>query len=294
MGKTTGILWTDHTFNPHWGCQRVSPGCDHCYAETWARRTGEELWGAESPRRMFGEKHWAMPIAWNAAAARAGTRARVFCASMGDVFEDRRDLDAVRDRLWPLIECTPWLDWQLLTKRPQNLRGMLPKSWLEAPRRNVWLGATVEDQRRAEERVPLLLDAPAAVRFLSCEPLIEAVDLTFGVPDDSVVPGAQVPAIGMVDWVIVGGESGPGARPFELAWARQIVFDCDHAGTAVFVKQLGSAASDAENGVAGRSLAVGHDGLALVTLRLKDGKGGNEAEWPADLRGWRNFPEARP
>ena len=107
MGETTAIGWTDHTFNPWWGCERVSPGCQHCYAERFAKRTGNDVWGRTAPRRFFGPKHWAEPERWNAAALRDGLPAFVFCASMADVFEDRRDLDGERARLFELIERTP-------------------------------------------------------------------------------------------------------------------------------------------------------------------------------------------
>ena len=118
MGKNSSIEWTDHTFNPWWGCARVSPGCNNCYAEAWARRVGENIWGAKQDRRVFGEKHWGEPLKWNAEAQEQELRRRVFCASMADVFELRSDLDPWRDRLWALIDQTPWLDWLLLTKRP--------------------------------------------------------------------------------------------------------------------------------------------------------------------------------
>jgi hypothetical protein len=103
MGKNSHIEWTHHTFNPWWGCAKVSPACEHCYAESWAKRVGSNVWGRKAPRRFFGDEHWRQPLAWNAEAARRKSRARVFCASMADVFEDRRDLDASRERLWGLI-----------------------------------------------------------------------------------------------------------------------------------------------------------------------------------------------
>ncbi|HEX4264577.1 MAG TPA: DUF5131 family protein, partial [Verrucomicrobiae bacterium] len=118
MGKNSSIEWTDHTFNPWWGCTKVSPGCEHCYAETWAHRVGQDVWGAKQDRRFFTDKHWQEPIRWNADAAESKKRRRVFCASMADVFENRDDLNKWRSKLWQLIIDTPWLDWLLLTKRP--------------------------------------------------------------------------------------------------------------------------------------------------------------------------------
>lgn len=120
MGIETEIAWTDSTFNPWWGCQRVSPGCERCYAETFAKRVGLQVWGPKQERRFFGEKHWREPLRWNEQAAKAGARRRVFCASMADVFEERLDLAAARARLFGLIRLTPSLDWLLLTKRPEN------------------------------------------------------------------------------------------------------------------------------------------------------------------------------
>src|SRR5687767_4291955 len=114
MGQNTRIEWTHHTFNPWWGCVRVSPACKNCYADSWANRLGLELWGAKAPRRFFSDSHWAEPIRWNREAQRLGVRRRVFCASMGDVFEDRRDLDSARAKLWKLIDETSSLDWLLL------------------------------------------------------------------------------------------------------------------------------------------------------------------------------------
>lgn len=270
MGETTEIAWTDATFNPWWGCSRVSPGCEHCYAETFATRFGTS-WGVSTERRLFANKHWAEPLRWNAAAEREGLRKRVFCASMADVFEDRRDLDAQRARLWTLIESTPALDWLLLTKRPNNMRVMLPEAWLSEPRHNVWLGTTAEDQRRANERIPELLATPAVVRFVSAEPLLGPIDFR-------AVPGFNHVGLDLSRWwIIVGGESGRGARMFDLSWARSIVAQCRVASVPVFVKQLGAAASDAEG---------------LVAVRLKHSKGGNVAEWPEDLR-VREWPKHR-
>lgn len=235
MSQKTGIAWTDHTFNPWWGCLKVSPGCKNCYAETLSSRYGHDVWGpvATTQRRTFGAKHWADPLAWNHAALAAGERRRVFSGSMCDVFEDHPTANAQRPLLWDLIRDTTSLDWQLLTKRPENIAAMLPADW-GAGYPNVWLGTSVEDQERAIERIPVLLKIPAAVRFLSCEPLIGPVDLSgfyeLGVPN--------------VDWVIVGGESGANRRPMELAWLERIVTQCRITTTAVFVKQDGAFKSD--------------------------------------------------
>lgn len=267
MGKSTGIQWTDATFNPWWGCAKVSPGCDHCYAETFARRYGHDVWGIGTPRRFFGTRHWHEPEAWNAAAEREGKRRRVFCASMADVFEDRADLEPPRRQLWALIDRTPHLDWQLLTKRPQNIERMLPERWWHGFPENVWLGASVEDQANVK-RARWLRSQPGAVRFLSCEPLIGPLTMDLWA-DVLIGPDDGDPTI---DWVIVGGESGPRARPMHEDWVRAIVSTCRLNGVAVFVKQLGSVWAR-ENGA-------------------RDGHGGDWSEWAPDLR-VREFPAVR-
>jgi protein gp37 len=230
MSKETGIAWCDATFNPWWGCQKVSPGCAHCYAETWAERYGHDVWGPTAGRRLFSERHWAEPVTWDRVAARDGVRMRVFCGSMCDVFEDYPVLDGQREKLWHLIRSTPNLDWLLLTKRPENIAPMC--GVLGAP--NVWLGTSVEDQVRAELRIPVLLRLRAAVRFLSVEPMLGPVSLE--AVNEKIGSSAVV---GGIDWLIIGGESGPGARPMDAAWARSLLAECRDAGIAPFVKQLG-------------------------------------------------------
>jgi protein gp37 len=242
MGSETGIAWTDHTFNPWWGCEKVSPGCAHCYAESWDARWKGGHWGKDSPRRFFGEKHWNEPRTWNAAALKAGQRARVFCASMADVFEDRRDLDEERNRLFVLIRETPQLDWQLLTKRPENVLRLLPPG-VVLPWPNIWIGTTVEDQKRADARIPALLQVPAAVRFLSVEPLLGPISFRWApwVPLSRVHSTGHLDGLNGIHWGIVGGESGQGARPMALEWARTALAQFREAGVRTFVKQLGGA-----------------------------------------------------
>jgi protein gp37 len=350
----TTIQWADYTFNPWVGCQRVSPGCEHCYAESYDKRVGGAVdpatgtkalrWGPKAPRIRTSEANWLKPLKWNRDALAAGERHRVFCSSLADVFEDRPELVEWRAQMLDLVVRTPSLDWLLLTKRPEHiarlLRGavsfleqnrgghcdaaIMLRLWLDGvgtedgrprPPTNVWLGTTVEDQRRANERIPELLQVPAAVRFLSCEPQLESVDLDpltcpvcgghevsgmEPIPDE---PGwctqpwcekcdEEMGSPGWQDglsWVIIGGESGPGARPFDVGWARNLVRQCRSAGIAPFVKQLGACASDPENGLAGAALKVHPDAAALISHRLKDRAGGDMAEWPEDLR-VREFP----
>lgn len=157
---------------------RVSAACRSCYAETFAHRLGLDVWGKGADRRFFGDAHWNEPVKWNRKAEKEGVRRQIFCASMADVFEDHAGLDEQRERLWALMAETPWLDWLLLTKRPENIGGMIPWSWVAGAPENVWFGATAEDQGCADERIPFLLDNPAVVHFLSCEPLLSSLDLT--------------------------------------------------------------------------------------------------------------------
>lgn len=255
MGKDSNIEWTDHTFNPWWGCEKVSPACDRCYAETFANRLGKKVWGKDAGRRFFGDKHWNEPLKWEIAAIKAGKPAMVFCASMADVLEAREDLRPHRERLWRLIEATPHLTWLLLTKRPENYQTMLPAEWLARPRENVWIGTTVENQRRAEERIACLVSVPAVVRWLSVEPMLEEINLaddfrmaTITIEDKPFVdekgigyPAKCVEVAPLIHWVIVGGESGWGARSLDLAWARNLLSQCKAAGVAYFMKQLGGA-----------------------------------------------------
>ena len=221
MGENSAIAWTDHTFNPYWGCSKASSECEHCYAEKFAKRTGHDCFGPGKPRRFFGESHWREPLKWNAAAAESGVRARVFCGSMCDIFECNDSLDVHRARVMSLIAATPALDWLLLSKRPANAAFMLPPTFREDSPRNLWLGTTI-GCRASLPRLDDLRRLPAILRFLSCEPLLEdlgPIDLTG------------------IGWVIVGGESGPNCRPMEDDWARDIRDQCAAAGVPFFFKQ---------------------------------------------------------
>lgn len=220
MAEVTGISWCDHTFNPWWGCTQVSPACDNCYAMSAARRYGFDVWGRDVGRRRFGDNHWREPLRWHARAASEGVRRRVFCASMADVFEDLRELDAERARLWDLIAATPCLDWLLLTKRPQNIGRLFVGSLA-----NVWLGTTVESPEWMW-RIRYLREAPAVVHFLSIEPLVQPI------PDLA----AQLEHI---EWVIAGGESGAHARPQSPDAFRQIRDAAVGRGIPFHFKQWG-------------------------------------------------------
>jgi protein gp37 len=229
VAKDSRIEWTHHTFNPWWGCTKVSPGCKYCYAETWAKRIGQDVWGPKAQRRELSESYWRQPFVWNKEAATAKERPRVFCASMADVFEDRRELDDKRTRLWTIIEKTEGLDWLLLTKRPQNVKKLAP--WGDRWPDNVWLGATAENQVWAEKRIPVLLEQNAKVVFLSCEPLLGPLDLSRWTKSS----GAR-----RINWVIGGGESGHHARPMHPEWITSLRDQCKAAGIWFHFKQWGN------------------------------------------------------
>ena len=254
MAARTSIAWTDRTFNPWWGCTRISPGCDRCYAAAFDHRIGGAHWGAGQARRYFGDAHWAEPLRWNRAAERTGTPTLVFCASMADVFDNEID-QAHRDRLWRLIRATPHLTWQLVTKRIGNARRMLPRDWGAAGYPNAWLLSTVVTQAEADRDIPKLLAIPARVHGVSIEPQLERIDIgRYATGDDF--------------WVICGGESGGKARPFDIAWARALRRQCAATGAAFFMKQMGNR-------------PVGITGTT--------GKGEDPAEWPTDVR-VRDYP----
>jgi protein gp37 len=226
--ENSKIEWTDHTFSPWTGCTKVSDACQNCYAEAWAKRAGKpELWAGE--RRRTTADYWKQPLKWNAKANAEGVRRRVFCASLADVFDNQVPSVWLME-LWSLIRDTPHLNWLLLTKRPQNMRGRLPATWGDGwP--NVWLGTTVENQAEADRRIPHLLAVPAAVRFLSCEPLLGSIKF-------AAVPGFNRVGLSLRNWwVICGGESGPHKRPMNLDWARSLRDQCAAAGVPFFGKQ---------------------------------------------------------
>ena len=242
MGTVTKIQWTDHTFNPWIGCSKVSPGCANCYAEALMdRRMGKAKWGPGGTRVRTSSANWREPVRWNRDAQQAGVRRKVFCASLADIYEDHPAIDPQwRVHLFNLIQMTPHLDWLLLTKRPENIARLsvwsdTRKPWPD----NVWLGTSVENQEQADKRIPLLLDVPARVHFLSMEPLLGPVTL----PDEFLaIPEINGPLGFGGDgdcWVIVGGESGPVSRPMDPAWARSLRDQCHSHGVPFFFKQWG-------------------------------------------------------
>jgi len=262
MGDKSAIEWTDATWNPWQGCHKVSPGCKFCYMYREKKQYGQD------PAVVIRSK----PHTFNLP-LRLKAPARVFTCSWSDFFIEEADgwrLDA-----WDIIERTPHLTYQILTKRPERFRAGLPFWWWlqqKPPMPNVHLGVSVEDQATADERIPLLLQTPTAVRWISYEPALGPVDLRpFLWKIDDLAGDVRV------DWVVIGGESGPGARPFDLAWARSAIAQCRAAGVPVFVKQLGAQPFyRIPEGTAG--------------LGLRDRKGGSMEEWPDDLR-VREFPK---
>lgn len=292
MSANTSIEWTDHTFNPWWGCSKVSAGCANCYAEGVAGRfsTGN-LWGKGAERKPASEKVWHDPLRWNRAAEKAGRRDLVFCASMADVFEDRRDLDAPRERLWGLIRATPWLRWLLLSKRPENFHLLLPGGIAQT----IALGVSVENQDEAW-RIHMLLEyrkrvASPAVIFVSAEPLLGPIDFR-------KVPGLNLCGSAGADllknlWIIAGGESGPRARPMHPDWVRGLRDQCQVAGVPFLFKQWGEwvprlQAPHLDPGTHIQTYPTGpqeHNQCCLLAGKKKAGR-------LLDGREWLEFPEA--
>lgn len=325
---STGIQWTDDTWNPTTGCSRVSEGCRHCYIERSPpfRMAGRKLGDPVQlhPERLDQPVRWQKPR-------------RIFVNSLSDLFHDEVP-DHYLDRVFDVMESSgsewhegqgcwtpkPWHTFQVLTKRPQRMRAYLMARYARkqayadqfktcptpemrdspaarwarqaaAPsfRRNIWLGVSIENQQTAEERIPILLQTPAAVRFVSAEPLLGPVDITAGLyscDGDCTQPTHPIDPI--LDWVIAGGESGPGARPCDLAWIRSIVEQCKAAAVPCFVKQLGAKPYRMwETRMGGMSGAQMYD--EPEELLLGDRKGGDPAEWPADLR-VREWPTCKP
>lgn len=321
MAETTAISWCDRTFSPWEGCTKVSPGCNHCYAEARNQRFAKGAnWGPNAPRRRTAD--WTKPLRWNREAEADGKRISVF-PSLCDPFDNEVPV-VWRWDLFRLINATPNLDWLLLTKRIGNARSMLNDAasavaaefigaaeWDRSPWPNVFLGATVVNQEEAERDIPKLLATPARVRFLSLEPMLGPVDLTrvyairHAAPVNVLAPnGCAQHAPGYclgdcpwrwraLDWVIVGGESGPHARPLHIDWVRTIVQDCAAAGVPCHVKQIGHVVLDDGMSSPGQHWTWGtirhprprlRDEDPGFEVRLKHPKGGDPAEWPEDLR----------
>lgn len=257
MGEQTAIEWADHTFNPWIGCTKVGPGCDHCYAEALQQRFSGPVWGAGETRRRTGEANWSQPRRWQSRAAAFDLehkrRQRVFCASLADVFDNEVPV-SWRDDLFALIEDCPDLDWLLVTKRIGNVEPMMQELGMALPA-NVWLGATIVNQKEADRDIPKLLAIPAAVRFLSMEPLLGPVNLI-----DALWAGDPSDLRGSIDWIIVGGESGGGARPMHPNWVTSLRDQCERTCTPFLFKQWGHFAPLDNQGPSGKVVRVTIDG----------------------------------
>lgn len=310
---STAIEWTDETWNPVTGCTRVSEGCRHCYIERTPpfRMNGRKL---GDPVQLHPER-LAQPLRWM-------KPRRVFVNSLSDLFHEDVP-DEFIDRVFAVMALAKQHTFQILTKRPGRMQrymahlqercvevslaivrtgyeespnytgcevGYIEEAIQKDPLPNVWLGVSIEDQKTADERIPILLQTPAPVRFVSAEPLLGPVDLKeeWLLPkfasDDSRYhrPGGRG-----LDWVVTGGESGPSARPCDIAWVRSIVEQCRAAAVPCFVKQLGSRPNYSDHDV-----SLEDDGwpdhvkwdTRRACIKLSDKKGGDPAEWPADLR----------
>ena len=274
MGENSAIGWTTHTFNIAWGCTEIGPGCDNCYAREFANRYGYK-WGTGAPRRYFGDKHWSEPLKWDRRAKETGETIRVFCSSMADILDNEVE-DSHRERLWELIEATPNLTWQLLTKRIGNAKKMMPNAWV----RNglpkwVHFGITVVNQEEAARDIPKLLDYQGLL-WLSIEPQLARINLAKWLGDGGDMPGYN-PSI---SWVVDGGESGAVSkvRPFDIGWARSILKECRTYNVPCFIKQMGA-----------RTFMDPADGPPLLrTFSHEDAA--NPEKWPEDLR-VQCFPE---
>lgn len=309
MSADTVIQWAHDSVNFWWGCTKVSRGCRKCYAAAMAARLskGRATWGPAGKRMLRVGEACQELLRLERRAQRRGESRRVFINSMADTFEDHPALESARTVLFTIPPCVPQLNLLLLTKRPENVRRMVPAEWLTGKwPRNVWLGVSVEDQATADARIPLLLGLPAPLRFLSIEPIVERVRLGMWLRLEEVTPmriddGRVVPigptrvqrapksevfpeeTIG-IHWVIAGGESGHGAIPCDLDWLRSLRDQCAAAAVPFFCKQLGRIPVSTAYSELGEISGI-------LRLDLKDGHGGDMAEWPEDLR-VRQLPEA--
>ena len=321
MAENTSIEWTEHTFNPVRGCRKLSTGCKHCYAETLSKRFPETLgeWGPDANRVMAAESYWRNLAKWNRAAEKAGEIHRVFVASLADVFEGQPLSGGKEGTDGPRVDYLPMLErlkretadlkhlrFLVLTKRPGN---MLAWAKVHGWPWNWWAGTSVEDQAAADLRVPLLCEVPAGVRFLSMEPLLGAVDLESVVGDPLGYDYGQVCCNGagmcgcggmsdakdaQIHWVIVGGESGPKARPMHPDWVRGLRLQCVEAGVPFLFKQWGawSETGSADPGLhpvaSDPLLKINNPQLSVIPMARVGKKAAGRL---LDGRTWDEFPE---
>lgn len=230
MAKDTKIAWADSTFNPWWGCKKISTGCKFCYAEALAVQLGyRNLWSGQF--RTFGDKIWNEPVRWNRLAKKKGVPSRVFCGSMCDIFQEDlpENIQKERQKLFSLINTTPWLDWMMLTKRAKNAALTLGLFHKQPLPNNLWIGVTIEgdDAQTADQNVSFLTQIPAFLRFISFEPLL----------------GGYIPDLRNIDWIIIGGES-QSTRIMEPDWVDNLIEKARNTKPVppkIFFKQAGSA-----------------------------------------------------
>lgn len=245
--KNSHINWTDHTANFWWGCVKVSEGCMNCYAESLSKRYGKRIWGpAVTTERERKIAVWRDIAKWEREARAEGVRRRVFVSSMSDFLESHPMLAEMREDAMNILEHLEWLDVLILTKRPENAP-MLAR-WYDNWPPHIWFGVSVENQARANERIPELLKVPVPIKFLSIEPQLGLIDLGRAYPCgyycDEAVGHVDHPfwSYGInaeIKWVIVGGESGSACRPFLWDWARDLRDQCRAANVAFWMKQGG-------------------------------------------------------
>jgi protein gp37 len=260
MTTNSAIEWTGHTWNPWQGCTKVSPGCARCYMYSEKRRWGQD------PEIVVRSKPgtFRKPLGWKEPAL-------VFTCSWSDWFHEAAD--PWRQEAWEIVEATPWLTYQVLTKRAERIAPHLPANWGPQGYPNVWLGVSTENQVQLDRRVPYLLDVPARVRFLSCEPLLGPLDLRPRPSRELCIVCGEGPDAPHehrhgyrtrgLDWVIAGGESGAKARPCDEAWLRSLRDQCAHAGVPFFLKQLGGF-PDKRGGAAAALDGVLHHAMPAV------------------------------
>ncbi len=316
MSDKTGIAWTNATWNPVTGCTKVSQGCKHCYAEReWARLSANPkattYYGRAFTDVACHEDRLDQPLRWS-------KPRMIFVNSMSDLFHEDVP-DAFIDRVFAVMALATQHTFQVLTKRPERMlqwfdlqydnrehavgqtmreiaaaRGGDDAGLPEWPLPNVWLGVSVEDHATADERIPPLLQTPATVRWVSMEPLIGPIDMAevpVGMSGPLRPDGGTGPDTPKLDWIVVGGESGPTARPMHIEWVDKLRLDCGKAGVPFFMKQLGAAFVDEKNGIAGAGLKVDPDVACMVSRRLRDRAGADMEEWPEYLR-VREWPAA--
>lgn len=301
--KNTKISWATGTTNFWWGCVKVSAGCENCYAETFSKRTGRNIWGpAKTTERWRTAAPWKDIVKWDAEAGAKGERIRVFVQSMSDFFEDHPQVEEWRREAVLILERLKSTDILLLTKRPENVEGMVPSRWLHdywPP--HIWMGTSVENQKLADKRIPTLLRIPAYIHFLSCEPLLGAIDLHYvGTEDWDVLNGWKAQAkntvgwanTSRIDWVIAGGESGPGARPMNANWGRQLRDQCVESDVAFHFKQWGEHIPGSQ--LSGKQIADLPDSIYHNALPVGDDQaykvGKDKAGHLLDGVEWLEFP----